>query len=317
MQNKYSVSRGLRAFRGLGAAAGLLAVASVSSAQSVNQLPDSATRAKECPSCAEWNAPHKGFRLFGNAWYVGTNGLASVLLTSNGGHILLDGGLPESAPLIAANVQALGFRMEDVKLIVNSHDHFDHAGGIAALQKLSGARVAATASSAKVLQSGESGPDDPQFGLGIRFPGVSKVEVVTDGQKLRVGNVEITAHATGGHTPGGTSWSWKSCEGSRCLDMVYADSQTPISADNFYFTRNTTYPNALADFRKGFATLESVRCDILITPHPDASQLWTRLAARDAGNANALVDAMACQRYAASARKRLDARIATEGKPPR
>ncbi|MBC8088830.1 MAG: subclass B3 metallo-beta-lactamase [Phycisphaerae bacterium] len=273
-----------------------------------------ATRAIECASCAEWNAPHKPFRLYGNSWFVGTHGLSAILLTSASGHVLIDAGLPESAPLIAANIVSLGFRVEDVKLIVNSHDHFDHAGGIAALQKLSGARVAASASSAKVLERGESESDDPQFGVLLKFPRVSNVSVIKDNEVLKAGDVSLTARFTPGHTPGGTSWSWQSCEGHRCVVMVYADSQTPVSADGFFYSRSKTYPNGVKDFEKGFSVLESLKCDILITPHPDASQLWQRVAARDGGKSEALIDASACKRYAAAARVRLATRLATEAK---
>src|SRR5919198_3963806 len=123
-----------------------LALAAPLAAQSTDSA--SARRAAECPSCAEWNAPHAPVRIHGNTYFVGTNGLSAILVTSPAGHVLIDGGLPESAPLIAANIRAAGFRVEDVKLILNSHDHFDHAGGIAALQRLSGARVAASPLSA-------------------------------------------------------------------------------------------------------------------------------------------------------------------------
>src|SRR5512144_3446923 len=108
-----------------------------------------ARRAESCPSCAEWNAPQRPFRLYGNTYFVGTHGLSAILVVSRDGDVLIDGGLPESAPSIIASVRALGFRIEDVKLILNSHAHFDHAGGIAALQRMSRARVAASAPSAK------------------------------------------------------------------------------------------------------------------------------------------------------------------------
>jgi metallo-beta-lactamase class B len=265
-----------------------------------------------CPSCAEWNAPQQPFRLHGNSWYVGTHGLSAILVTSPQGHVLLDGGLPESAPLIAANVRAAGFRMEDVRLIVNSHAHFDHAGGIAALQRASGAAVAAHPWSAAVMRRGTTLPEDPQFGLPDAYPPVPTVRVLADGEVVRVGPLALTAHFTGGHTPGGTSWSWRSCEAERCLDLVYADSQTPVSADGFLFTRSTRYPAVLQDFERGFARLERLSCDVLVTPHPSASQLFERLAARGQGRADALRDPSACRTYAATARQRLAQRVATE-----
>lgn len=270
------------------------------------QVADSAARARECPPCAGWNAPRAPFRLHGNTWYVGTEGLTALLITSGSGHVLLDAGLPESAPRIMANVRALGFRVEDVKLIVNSHAHYDHAGGIAELQRASGARVAALPFSAEVIRSGKSDPRDPQRDDWLDYPGVDSVETIRAGQVLRVGPIALTAHHTGGHTPGGTSWSWRSCEGSRCAEVVYADSQTPISSDSFYFTRDTLYRTGVQDFERGFATLERLTCDVLVTPHPSASQLFERHAS------GTLVDAGACKRYAASARSRLRQRIEKE-----
>ncbi len=266
--------------------------------------------AKQCPSCAEWNVPHAPVKLFGNTFYVGTDGLTSILITSPAGHVLLDGALPESAPLILANISALGFHARDVKLILNSHDHYDHAGGIAELARATGARVAATASSAATLRRGRPAPSDPQFGVHLPMPSVAKVDVIAAGDTMRVGPITLVAHATPGHTSGGTTWSWRSCDGARCLDMVYADSQSPISDDTFRYTGDARYPTAAADFAKGHRTIEQLRCDVLITPHPGGASLWERLAAPD--SAPGLVDAAACKRYAASARAALAARLERE-----
>ena len=275
------------------------------SAETIRQPP--------CSMCAAWNKPHAPFKIFGNAYYVGTDGLSAILLTSPQGHILLDGALAESAPLIIANIRSLGFVVEDVRLVVNSHAHYDHAGGIAALQRASGATVAAHPWSAAVLRKGTSIAGDPQLGLDIPYPPVATVRELKDGETLRAGSLAITAHFTGGHTPGGTTWSWKSCEGDRCLDMVYADSQTPVSADSFLFTKNTTYPKAIADFEHAIGALEKLACDVLLTPHPSASGIFERLASRDSGNApRAFEKAGACRDYAATARRNLAARIAKE-----
>jgi metallo-beta-lactamase class B len=260
----------------------------------------------DCSSCAEWNRPHAPLRLFGNTYYVGTDGLSALLVTSPDGHVLVDGALPESAPLIRRNIEALGFSVSDIKLIVNSHAHFDHAGGIAMLARLSGATVAASAASARWLQAGSSFADDPQYGIHLLMPPVPRVRVLRDGEVVRVGALALTAHFTGGHTPGGTTWSWRSCEGDVCRDLVYADSQTPISADGFRFTANRTFPGAVAAFRQGHALLERLACDILITPHPSASDLFGR------AERGALVDGAACRRLAATAREALEARLARE-----
>lgn len=290
-----------------------LVVLAVLSAPLAAQRPDTlGYTPAECPPCASWNAPQAPFRIHGTTYYVGTRGLAALLVTSDSGHILIDAGLPESAPRIIANIRALGFDARDIRLIVNSHAHYDHAGGIAALQRMSGARVASSPLSAATLRTGRAQPGDPQHSIALAYPAIANVFEVAEGDTLRVGDVAIVAHFTPGHTPGGTSWSWRSCEEGSCREVVYADSQTPVSADDFHFTRNTTYPHAIADFERGLALLARLRCDILVTPHPGAAQLFERLAARDGGDPEAMVDGDACRRYAASARKQLAARIARE-----
>ena len=267
-----------------------------------------------CPNCATWNAPQSPFRIFGNTYYVGPHGLSAILITSGAGHILVDAALPESAPQITAHIRALGFRVEDIKLIVNSHVHFDHAGGIFELQRLSGARVVASGWSAAVLKKGEVARDDPQFGVIRGMTPVAHVETLQDGETLRVGTIELTAHFTPGHTPGGTSWTWKSCDAGHCLGIVYADSLTPVSADAFKFTSR---PQLLEGFQRSFAFLRSAPCDILLTPHPDTSHLWNRLDARARNSArDSMIDAAACRDLADGAADQLAKRLAAEKDKP-
>jgi metallo-beta-lactamase class B len=217
--------------------------------------------------------------------------------------VLIDGALPESAGSIASSIRELGFRVHDIRLIVNSHVHFDHAGGIAELQRMSGATVAATSWSASVLTSGAVPASDPQFGVIPPVAPVKSVQTVTDGEAVRVGSLALTAHETPGHTPGGTSWTWRSCDGTKCVDFVYADSLTAVSADGFLFTRSRAYPNAVADFEKSFRAIERAACGILLTPHPEASRAW-------------LKDPDACRKYVAAAREGLQKRLVAEAGRP-
>ena len=256
----------------------------------------------------EWNQPQKPFKVFGNTYWVGTKGLGVVLITSDRGHILIDGALPESVPQIRDHVKELEFKIEDVRLLLNTHVHYDHAGGLGALQRLTGARAAASASSAKVLTSGESGPDDPQYSILPPIDRLRNVDVVREGEVVKVGSLIARPHMTPGHTPGGTTWTWKSCEGARCLDVVYADSISPVAADGFKYTSSPM----LKAFEHTFVALETMRCDILLTPHPAFSRVFERLAAREAGKADAFVDPGACKAYAAVGRKNLATRLATE-----
>lgn len=268
-------------------------------------------RPSSCDDCPTWNLPQAPFRIYGNTYYVGTRGLSAILVTSPAGHILIDGALPESVPHIATSIRALGFRLEDVKLILNSHPHFDHAGGIAELQRLTGATVTVSAWSAEVMKRGVVPKDDPQFGIIVPIRRVARVGTLKDGETVGAGGVKLTAHFTPGHTPGGTSWSWRSCEANRCLDLVYADSVTAVSAEGFLFTRSRADRTSVADFEKSYVYLERAPCDILLTPHPEASNLWPRLEQR-AQTADAMIDPSACRNLAVGARRQLAARLERE-----
>jgi metallo-beta-lactamase class B len=219
-----------------------------------------------------------------------------VLVTSPAGHILLDGGLPQSAPLIDQNIRTLGLKTADVRYILTSHGHYDHAGGVAALQRASGAKVAASASTAQALERGENTPDDPQFGFGREsnaFPPVKNVEVVADGGVVRVGELAVTAHLIPGHAPGSTAWTWRSCEGATCRNVVYADSLSSPSAEGFRYSDDA---KRVAAFRRSIDTVASLPCDILLAPHPSFAEGKT------------------CRTYADQGRTSLERRLAEERK---
>ena len=261
-----------------------------------------------CPTDAGvmdgWDDRAPPRRIFGNTWYVGTCGITALLLTSPQGHVLIDGATAPAGPGIAANIEALGFKLGDVKFIVNSHEHFDHAGGIAHLQQVTGASVLAREPALAALRSGKGDRGDPQFLELPASPPVAAPKAIADGETLRLGGLALTAHATPGHAPGGTSWTWRSCADGRCLDFAYTDSVSAIS-DKVY--RYSDHPDYVAAFRKGLDTIAALPCDVLLTPHP----LVSKLSARLHGKAP-LVDAQACQRYAESGRAGLERRLQAE-----
>ena len=272
-----------------------------------------ATAPARCADDAGWNDPAKPRRIVGNTWYVGTCGITALLVTGKHGHVLVDAGTAEAAPLVLANIRALGFRIADVRAIVGSHSHGDHAGGLAALQRASGAPVYARAGAASVLASSRADRSDPQFLALEPFPAVGRVQTIEDGSHVRVGPIDLVAHATPGHTPGGTSWTWRDCSGAGCIDIAYVDSLTPISDDVYRYSDEAAHPGAVASFRRTLGTVDALPCDVLITPHPSASSLWSRLAP-DASKP--LADPAACHAYAASATLRLDERLAKEAAAP-
>jgi metallo-beta-lactamase class B len=277
---------------------------------------DPLTQPVQCERCAKWNEPVTPFRVYGNTYYVGVRGMSSLLVATSGGLILLDGDLPQSAPLIEANLRALGFRVEDIRMILTSHGHFDHVGGVAALQRDSGAQVAASPSTAEALRLGHAVPDDPQAGYidGAGFPPLkAAVRLVRDGEVLKLDDVAVTAHFTPGHTPGSTSWSWKSCEGQRCLDVVYADSLNPVAAPGFRYTGDRGHPDVTPRFRVSIDAVAALPCDIIVTVHPEVGHLWDKLEARRRGvQPDPLIAPESCRVYADAMRQLLDERIAKE-----
>lgn len=268
-----------------------------------------------CTMCEEWNRPRAPFQVFGNTYFVGTQGLSSVLITTDAGLVLIDVALPQSAPLIDANIRQLGFKTADIKYILTSHAHYDHLGGVRAMQRFTGATVLASASTARALALGYPVPEDPQHGTGPtdRFPVVADARVMQDGEVLTLGGTTITMRHTPGHTSGATSWTWQSCAGERCLDMVYVDSLTAVSNDGYRFT---DHPEVVASFRRTFATVAALPCDIVISTHPSATGLDEKVAARGDRAPGAAGDPFvapaACTELAARSAAALDARLATE-----
>lgn len=269
-----------------------------------------------CRMCNEWNQAQAPFRIYGNTYYVGTQGLSAILVTGPKGHVLFDAALPQSAPQIRANIEALGFRVRDVKWILNSHAHFDHAGGIAAMKQASGARVAASASGAAAMRAGDVGKDDPQFDPSdpIPYPPVARVEVVKDGQVIALGPVKVQALMTPGHTPGSTSWTWTSCEGRDCKQVVYSDSLTAVSLGDYRFSGGQGYPDVSARFATSIARVGALKCDIVLSTHPSATDILERHQASTPQH-NAFVDPNGCKTLAERSSQGLKEKLADEAQP--
>jgi len=261
---------------------------------------------------ADWYAPLAPFALYGNTYYVGTHGISAVLITSPAGHILIDGGPPDAETQIADHIRQLGFKVEDIRYILSGHEHFDHAGGIAALQALSGAEVLGSPAAIEVLRTGQPDKRDAQYPSLRPLTPAMRTRAVRDGEVVTLGPLAVTAHFTPGHTPGATSWTWQSSEAGKTMHMVYADSINALAAKERSFSRNPLYPAARADVERSIAKIEALDCDLLVSAHPEGSELWERLAQRaKLGNA-AFVDRTACRTYAAKARATLAATLANE-----
>jgi metallo-beta-lactamase class B len=249
---------------------------------------------------AEWLAPAAPQKIFGNSYLVGFGGLSVALINTGKGLILIDGALPQAAPAILDNVRRLGFRPQDIKYILSTEPHFDHAGGIAALAHDTGATVVASPRGAEGLRTGRHAIDDPQRSYGGSWPAVSMVRTIRGGQTLKLGNTTVTALATPGHTMGSMSWRWQPCEQRSCKVIVFASSLNPVSADGYRYTARTSQP-IVAGFRTSYAAIGRTRCDILVSAHPD-----------NAGTRRYDDRQGACRAYVERSRKALNQRINSE-----
>ncbi len=284
------------------------ALALAAPASGASAAPGAASVAEHQAACAGrdgWSDPAPPIRVAPGVYDVGTCGIVVLLVVGDRGAVLIDGATAAAAPSIVANVERLGLRPTDVKFILSSHEHADHAGGFAALLRRTGATMVATAAARRALETGVPDATDPQRdGDRPAFAGVRVGRIVRDGEVLALGDLRLTAHATPGHAPGGTSWSWRSCEGVRCHRIVFADSVSAVSTDAYRFA---DHPRYVATFRRSLARIAALPCDLLVTPHPAASRLYDRLAGR-----LPLTSPTACRDYAATGAAQLDARIARE-----
>lgn len=263
----------------------------------------------ECDQCEDWNRAQDPFRIHGNTWFVGTDGLSSILIETDDGLILIDGGLPQSAALIDANIRNLGFDTSDVKAILVSHAHYDHVGGVSALQRLSGANVFTSPAGEGPLLKGALAENDPQYVADSEqgsFPPVRRVIAIGDGEIVTVGSVDVRAVHTPGHTPGSTTWTWQSCALNTCYDVVYADSMSAVSAEGFKFSSSGAADTLIASA----GIIADLDCDILLSPHPFFFGMYDKLERRDQGNP--FVSNLGCLLYADSSLDWLERRLEAE-----
>jgi metallo-beta-lactamase class B len=234
---------------------------------------------------AGWTKPTQPFQVIGNIYFVGTEGLSSWLITSPKGHILIDGGMPENAALIEANIKALGFKLSDVDLLLNSHAHFDHAGGLAQLKKDTGAILVSSAGDKWALENGKY-PGSEDVGE-LDFPGVKVEQTIADGAAIGLGGNSLTANITPGHTKGCTSWTMTVKDGGKAYRVIFFCSAT-VAANRL--APNPQYPGIVADYQKTFVKLAKLKADVFLAPHPEQMRMATKRAAMGPGKPNPFIN---------------------------
>ncbi len=262
------------------------------------------------PNNPDWLKPRAPVHIYGNTYFVGTATLSLALIDTGDGLILIDGALPQTVGMIEANIRRLGFRVEDIRYVLNTEAHFDHSGGIAALARDSGAQVVASPAGAEALRAGRVLDEDPQASEIHAMPAVADARGLAEGEALTLGTVTVRMVPTPGHTPGSASWTWTSCGEAGCKSMVFASSLNAVAADPFTYSG---HPEVTETLRASIARVDRLDCDVLISAHPDNSGGDVKLAAVEAGvTPNPVIDPNACHAYAERARAGLAARLAGE-----
>jgi metallo-beta-lactamase class B len=256
---------------------------------------------------AAMNQPRAPFRIADNLYYVGMSDVTSYLIVTRDGYILLDGGFVQSAPAILDHIRALGLDPKKVKYLLNSHAHFDHAGGLAALKAATGASFVASAPDAPVLAAG--GHNDFSFGDTALFPPVKPDRIIADGESVTLGGVSITAHITAGHTKGCTTWTLPVTIGGKAESALFLCSLTVLS--DYRLIGNPNYPNQATDFEKTFTTLKTLKCDVFLASHGGFFDLKGKLAQLQAGaKSSPFIDPQGCRAFFARAEAAFDKRLA-------
>ncbi len=242
---------------------------------------------------ASWNEPVKPFKIIGNVYYVGASDVTVFLITTSQGHILLDSGFSETVPQIKANVAELGFKLSDIKILLNGHAHYDHCGGLAELRELTGAKFMTMAEDVDILERGGKG--DFSFGDNFRFRPVKTDRVLHNGDKIELGDVTLIAHHTPGHTKGCTTWTLKVKEGEQTYDVVFTGS---VSVPGHKLVDNPNYPTIVADYEKSFRRLKELPCDIFLAQHGSFFNLKAKAARRAKGaRINPFIDPLGYKNY--------------------
>ncbi len=255
----------------------------------------------------KWNKPTEPFRMIGNVYYVGTDGLASYLITSAQGHILVDTVMPESTSQIKASIEKLGFKVSDIKYLLNTHAHIDHTGGLAEMKQASGGQLVAGEADKPLLEGGYYPGAENEAAL--KFPPVKVDRTVREGDKVTVGDVTLTARETPGHSPGCTSWEFAVKDGDATRTaLIFCSGTVALNR----LVGNPTYSGIVDDYRKTFARAKDMKPDVLLAPHPEMYKMAEKRAKLAEGGPNPFVNPGEFNAYAATLEKAFEDALARQ-----
>ena len=245
-----------------------------------------------------WTRPVEPRKIIGNIYYVGSNLISSFLITTPAGHILLDTGPVEMLPQVKANIKKLGFKPADVKLLLNSHAHFDHCGGFAEFKQDTGASVIASKEDGELMARG--GKDDFAWGDDLAYEPIKPDRIVADGESIELGGAKLTAYLTPGHTKGCITWSMRTEENGRAYDVVFVCG---LTVSTYKLTNNVKYPNIVEDARASLQKLRAMHADVMLASHGFYFDYENKASRQKPGAPNPFVDPSELQRHIAEMEK--------------
>ena len=255
----------------------------------------------------KWNTPTEPFKMIGNVYYVGTDGLAAYLITSPQGHILVDTVMPDATSQFQANIEKLGFKVTDIKYLLNTHAHIDHTGGLAEMKQASGAQLVAGEADKPLLEGGYYPGAREETAL--NFPPVKVDRTVREGDKVTVGDVTLTARETPGHSPGCTSWEFSVKDGDATRSaLIFCSGTVALNR----LVTNPTHPGIVTDYRKTFARAKDMKVDVLLAPHPEMYRMQDKRAMLSDGAPNPFVNPGEFNAYAATLEKAFEDALAKQ-----
>jgi metallo-beta-lactamase class B len=250
-----------------------------------------------------WITTIEPVRISDHVWQVGTAEITSLLIRTDAGAVLIDGGMPQAADAVLANMKRLGLAPRDLRYVLHSHAHGDHVGAVAAIKRATGATLVSNAESAVMLERG--GSNDIHFGDAIVYPSVHADRLLQDGETVRLGTTSFQVWFTPGHTPGSMSWTWSDTHNGKPVRIAYVDS---LTAPGYTLQQNPAYPGILKAYEHSFATVRKLPCDLLLTPHPDRSG-WKYDDAKQPQQKS-----VSCAEYADSAEEAIRNQLSAENK---
>ena len=258
------------------------------------------------------NRPNEPYKIAGNLYYVGSSGISSYLIATPAGHVVIDAGYESTVPIVEANIRTLGFKVEDVRILLNTQAHYDHAAGFAAMKKDTGAQLMVSGPDADVIERGGTG--DFSFGDKFPFPPAKVDRRLKDGDTVTLGKLTLHAHVTPGHTKGCTTWSFNVTENNRELNVVEMCGLTVL--DTTRLVGNPGYPDIVSDYERTFAALRKLPVDIFIGAHPAYYDGTAKAAKAKAnpGGPNPFIDPDGYRRYIDTGERNFRERLAKEGK---